>query len=87
MVERIGSARLRKVITMVTGVDINSVGNNVSLFASGLLDSLNAIEVVEGLEKEFGFEFDTEELNDKNFYSIETIVDFINNRRTVRTVS
>jgi acyl carrier protein len=79
MAKFIKPERIKDTIAVATGININSVQNNDSLFESGILDSLNAIEVIEALEKEFQIKFKTEDLNEKNFNTVSSMTDFISN--------
>ena len=55
-----------------------SIGNNQPLFGGGVgLDSLDALELVVALEKEFGVRIPDADVGRKVLVSVETIVKFI----------
>ncbi len=49
------------------------IGIRESLLESGLLDSMNILELVVHLQKVYGVEFTTEEMTHRNFETIEAI--------------
>ncbi|MCP5004585.1 MAG: acyl carrier protein [Planctomycetes bacterium] len=49
------------------------IGISESLLESGLLDSMNILELVAHLQKVYGVEFTTEEMTHRNFETIEAI--------------
>lgn len=53
--------------------DEMNVSIHDSLLESGLLDSMNILELVAHLQKAYEVEFTTEDLTHKNFETIETI--------------
>lgn len=56
-----------------------------NLFASGMLNSLFAMQLVLYVEKEFGFQVANEDLDFKNFKSLNAIAGFI--ERKLNSVS
>ena len=78
MVEYVKAHLVRDTITSSTNLDLSGIADNVSLFADGLLDSLNAIEIIETLERRFAIMFAVEDLTEKNFETIASIVEIIN---------
>lgn len=52
------------------------VEREVDLFATGMVNSLFAMQLVLFVEKEFGFAVDNEDLDYDNFRSINAIADF-----------
>ncbi|MDR4498470.1 MAG: acyl carrier protein [Candidatus Scalindua sp.] len=53
--------------------DEMNISIHESLLESGLLDSMNILELVAHLERVYEVEFTTEDLTHKNFETIETI--------------
>ncbi len=62
-------------------IDPASIGDDAPLFgdtSGGLgLDSIDALELVLGVEKEFGIKVQDEEVGVKAFASVNTLCDFI----------
>ncbi|MGQ9495162.1 MAG: phosphopantetheine-binding protein [Thermoanaerobaculaceae bacterium] len=62
----------------ITPADIN---NAAPLFGDGLgLDSIDALELVIGIEKEFGVRIQDEEVGTKAFASVNALVDFLRSK-------
>jgi len=69
----------------ITAAEIN---DQASLFGDGLgLDSVEALDVVAGLEEEFGVKLQgmTEEEIREHFYSVETLASFVASKNDVVT--
>lgn len=64
--------RLLKVLKKVTAEPLN-IGDEDSLFESGLLDSFALPDLVSGLEEEFSFKVPDADLNPRKFDSIARI--------------
>jgi len=64
--------RLLKVLKKVTTEPLN-IGDEDSLFESGLLDSFALPDLVSGLEEEFSFKVPDADLNPRKFDSIARI--------------
>lgn len=65
-------------------VDPAAIENSAPLFGEGLgLDSIDALELVLGLEQEFGIKVEDEEVGVKAFASVDALVDFIEQKKTV----
>jgi len=79
--------RLKKLIIESLGLeDITpaDIGDDDPLFGNGLgLDSIDALELVVALEKEFGIVIADEEVGKKIFVSINTLTDFVAKERKV----
>ena len=64
-------------------IDPATIENGAPLFGEGLgLDSIDALELVLGLEQEFGIKVEDEEVGVKAFASVEALVDFIEKKKT-----
>ena len=57
--------------------DANKIKEDTMIFDTGLLDSMGLLFLIEFLKEEFDVEVDDEELNPENFESINSIVDFV----------
>jgi acyl carrier protein len=79
--------RLKKLIIDSLGLeDItpDDIKNDDPLFGNGLgLDSIDALELVVALEKEFGIVIADEEVGKKIFVSINTLTDFVEKERKI----
>ena len=63
-------------------IDPKSIEDNAPLFGEGLgLDSIDALELVLGLEQEFGIKVEDEEVGVKAFASVNALVDFIEQKK------
>lgn len=59
---------------------IDQVKDDTMIFDTGLLDSMGLLFLIEFINEEYNIEVSDEELNPKNFQSIESIVKFINSK-------
>jgi acyl carrier protein len=77
--------RLKKLIIESLGLEditTNDIKDDDPLFGEGLgLDSIDALELVVALEKEFGIVIADEEVGKKIFVSINTLTDFVAKER------
>ena len=63
-------------------IDPKSIEGDAPLFGEGLgLDSIDALELVLGLEQEFGIKVEDEEVGVKAFASVNALVDFIEHKK------
>ncbi|MEO8348195.1 MAG: phosphopantetheine-binding protein [Acidobacteriota bacterium] len=63
-------------------IDPTSIQDDAPLFGEGLgLDSIDALELVLGLEQEFGIKVEDEEVGVKAFASVNALVDFIEHKK------
>ncbi len=63
-------------------VDPATIEDNAPLFGEGLgLDSIDALELVLGLEQEFGIKVEDEEVGVKAFASVNALCDFIEQKK------
>jgi acyl carrier protein len=64
-------------------MDPTTIENAAPLFGEGLgLDSIDALELVLGLEQEFGIKVEDEEVGVKAFASVDALVDFIEQKKS-----
>jgi acyl carrier protein len=63
-------------------IDPSTIQDDAPLFGEGLgLDSIDALELVLGLEQEFGIKVEDEEVGVKAFASVDALVDFIERKK------
>jgi len=61
--------------------DVKDVEDTDLIFENGLLDSMGLLFLIEFLDENFGVKVDDEELNPKNFESINNIVSFVSDKQ------
>ena len=72
--------RVKKVIirTLSLEVDAEEIDDEDELFGGGLgINSMATIEIIVGLEEEFGIEVPDEELRVELFDSVQTMADYV----------
>jgi len=62
-------------------VEIEDIQIDKSLVDTGIIDSMGLIEIACFIEKKFNFKVKEDQMNRKNFGSIQHIVDFINKNK------
>ena len=60
------------------------IKDNTLVFESGLLDSMGLLFLIEFLNENYKIEVNDEELNPKNFESINSICSFVNDKLQVK---
>jgi acyl carrier protein len=74
-------SRIKEIIVSslnLEGMSPASIGDEDALFGEGLgLDSVDALELVVGLEKEFGIAVQSHEIERSVFSSVATLADFV----------
>ena len=64
-------------------IDPKTIDDQAPLFGEGLgLDSIDALELVLGLEQEFHIKVEDEEVGVKAFASVDALCDFIEQKKT-----
>jgi acyl carrier protein len=64
-------------------IDPKTIEDGAPLFAEGLgLDSIDALELVLGLEQEFHIKVEDEEVGVKAFASVDALCDFIEQKKS-----
>jgi acyl carrier protein len=64
-------------------VDPTTIDDGAPLFGDGLgLDSIDALELVLGLEQEFGIKVEDEEVGVKAFASVNALADFVEQKKS-----
>ena len=61
--------------------DVKDVEETDLIFENGLLDSMGLLFLIEFLDENFGVKVSDEELNPKNFESINNIVSFVDDKQ------
>ena len=65
------------------GLTPDKIGDETPLFAGGLgLDSVDALELVVGLEQEYGIVIKSHEIDKTIFTSVQTLARFVESART-----
>lgn len=63
------------------GITPEEIDDDAPLFGDGLgLDSIDALELVIGIEKEFGVRIQDEEVGTKAFASVNALVEFLRSK-------
>lgn len=83
MKKEIIKENVRKYIIEASLSDSSAIEDNTLIFDSGLLDSMGLLFLIEFLKEQFDVEVNDEELNPKNFESINSIVEFVNTKLQV----
>lgn len=65
-------------------VNTDNIEPDLDLFASGMVNSLFAMQLVLFVEKEFEFKVENEDLDIENFKSLDAILGFIQRKQTVK---
>ena len=65
--------------------DANKIEDDTMIFDSGLLDSMGLLFLIEFLKEKFDVEVEDDELNPKNFESVNSIADFVESKLKVRS--
>lgn len=77
-------ARIKNLIVSalsLEGLDPGTIENQAPLFGEGLgLDSVDALELVVALEKEFGIKVQSHEVGKEAFASVDALADFVRSR-------
>jgi len=61
----------------------HEIDDNEDIFSLGFVNSLFAMQLVMFLEKEFGVKVDNKDLDMNNFKTINSIAEFVNNKKKV----
>jgi acyl carrier protein len=86
MIDRqVTAQRVKELIVRRLKLDMDpaTIRNEAPLFGDGLgLDSIDALELVLGLEQEFGIKVEDEEVGVKAFASVDALCDFIEQKKS-----
>ncbi len=72
---------VKKYILEASLSDVKDVEDTDLIFENGLLDSMGLLFLIEFLDENFNVKVSDEELNPKNFESINNIVSFVNDKQ------
>jgi len=81
--ENFTKEEVRKYILEASLTEEDSVNNDTLIFEVGLLDSMGLLFLIEFLNEKFEIEVADDELDPKNFESINSIVSFISSKQKV----
>jgi acyl carrier protein len=77
-------ARIKRLIVerlFLEGLDPEEIGDGDPLFGEGLgLDSVDALELVLGLEQEFGIKIKSQEVGREAFASVAALAEYVGGR-------
>ena len=74
MTDETVKAKVREILAQFAAEDVDE---DQDIFASGLVNSLFAMQLVLSLEQEFGFEVADEDIDINNFNSVKALVAFV----------
>lgn len=80
------SEGVSKYIVEASLSDAKDIKDETLIFDTGLLDSMGLLFLIEFLKEEYDVEVNDEELNPKNFESINSIVDFVEGKLNKKVV-
>lgn len=81
--EEIIKNEIRKYIAETSFTNIEDIKDDILIFDTGLLDSMGLLFLIEFLNESFKIEVNDDELNPKNFESINSIVSFVCNKQKI----
>jgi acyl carrier protein len=73
-------ARIREFIT--SAVSLPNLDDEADLFASGIVNSLFAVQLMTFIEKTFAIEVGMDDLDMENFKSVQATSDFVRRKRS-----
>jgi acyl carrier protein len=62
---------------VLVGVSVEEIGSDASLISDLAMDSIQMLALITGLENEFGFILEDEDLDMENLSSVNRIADFV----------
>ena len=74
---------IRNYLVKESLIDPKQIKDETLIFDTGLLDSMGLLFLIEFLNETFGVEITDDELNPKNFESINSIAGFIEEKHSV----
>ena len=75
---------VKKYVLEASLSDVKDLKDDTLIFEEGLLDSMGLLFLIEFLNEEFKVEVNDDELNPKNFESIDSIESFVINKLKVK---
>ncbi|TRX66345.1 acyl carrier protein [Carboxylicivirga sp. M1479] len=74
--------QIRAFISEITFIDKETITDDVSLFEQGIFDSMGLLSLITFIDEEMGVKTDDGDLTEENFKSINTIVSFLERKKT-----
>ncbi len=74
---------LKEYIVETSLTDKSKIKDDTLIFDAGLLDSMGLLFLIEFLNEKYGIEVEDDELNPKNFESINSIVAFVQSKKEI----
>lgn len=68
---------LKRFISEDKGIKIDDLSNDTSLIESGMIDSVNMVQILSFIEEKFGIKVEDNELVPENFETINSMRDLI----------
>ncbi len=68
---------LKKFISEEKGINIDDISNDISLLESGMIDSINMVQILSFIEEQFSIKVEDNELIPENFDTINSIFNLI----------
>ena len=65
---------------VLVGVTVDEIGDDASLVSDLAMDSIQLLALITGLESEFGFMLEDEDLDMENLSSVNQIADFVEHK-------
>ena len=73
--------KIREYIKESTFDDVKKISDQTLIFEEGVLDSMGLLFLIEFLDETFNVKVSDEELNPKNFESVDNIVSFVDQKQ------
>ncbi len=67
---------------VLVGLSADDIGDDASLISELAMDSIQILALITGVESEFGFTLEDEDLDMDNLSSVNRIADFVQNKMT-----
>jgi methoxymalonate biosynthesis acyl carrier protein len=82
-----GNANVKETLRnfVIRSISFPDLGDDDDLFESGLVNSLFAIQLMAFIEKNFGIEVEADDLDIKNFRSLNAATSFVLGKSTAAT--
>lgn len=77
------TTEIRQYILEASLSENENIQDDTLIFEAGLLDSMGLLFLIEFLKEKYGVEVSDDELNPKNFESVNSIVSFVNTKLKV----
>ncbi|MCU4155370.1 acyl carrier protein [Carboxylicivirga sp. A043] len=74
---------IRTFISEITFVDKSTIADETKLFEEGIFDSMGLLSLITFLDEQMGVKTDDSDLTEENFQSINTIVAFLERKKSL----